>query len=177
MDDPLLARARLLVKIGEDAQAATESSLQNIGMGNKGSPQPSGKVASPTRGALECKESPTSYSSPERVPVQSEDSSLTRVKVSVIRGSSLVSCLAGGDIRAILKRGSTVEIEGVEYKLSTKMGSEWSGNRIELERDYGGETKLDAYMSIKKSTRRSPKKKLQMEPITLLQHFRCHCRS
>ena len=87
------------------------------------------------------------------------------MKVSVIRGSSLVSCLSGGDIRSILKRGSVVEIEGVEYKLSTKMGSEWCGNRIELEGDYGGETKLDAYMSIKKATKRSPKKKLNMEPI------------
>ena len=166
MDDPLLARARLLVKIGEDAQAATAASIENIGRGHNGSPQSSGKApSSPIRGALEYKESPMSYSSPERVPVQPEDSSFTRVKVSVIRGSSLVSCLSGGDIRATLKRGSTVEIEGVEYKLSTKIGSEWSGNRIELERDYTGETKLDAYMSIKKGTKRSPRKKLQMEPV------------
>ena len=53
-----------------------------------------------------------------------------------------------------IEKRSIVEIEGVEYNLSKKVGSEWSGNRIELERDYAGETKLNAFMSVKNTAKR-----------------------
>ena len=68
-------------------------------------------------------------------------------------------------MRTFLKRGSTIEIEGVEYNLSKKVGSEWGGNRIELERDYAGDTKLNAFMSVKNTAKRSPKKVKSIEPI------------
>lgn len=183
MDDPLLARARLLVKIGEDAQAASAAVTASLTKGGA-APTKTSPVVSPNRksnalpsGATSFVDSPTHkrYDPAEEGPSSPESrvsadtgaapSGVTRLKVSVIKGSSLVSCLSGGDVRTFLKRGSTIEIEGVEYNLSKKVGSEWGGNRIELERDYAGDTKLNAFMSVKNTAKRSPKKVRSIEPI------------
>lgn len=183
MDDPLLARARLLVKIGEDAQAASTAVSESLTKSGMTAPTKTSPVVSPNRKSNAATSSATSYidspthkryepgersGSPESrgsTSVAATASGVTRLKVSVIRGSSLVSCLSGGDVRTLLKRGSIVEIEGVEYNLSKKVGSELSGNRIELERDYAGETKLNAFMSVKNTAKRSPKKVKSIEPI------------
>ncbi len=172
MDDPLLARARLLVKIGQDAQAASAAVSQSLGKSSpvsspkKTAPITSTFVDSPTHKRYDSDED--TLGSPDRRKSANTDApvlGVTRLKVSVIKGSSLVSCLSGGDVRTFLKRGATVEIEGIEYKLSLKVGSEWSGNRIELERDYSGDTKLNAFMTVKNAAKRSPKKVRSIEPI------------
>jgi hypothetical protein len=193
MDDPLLARARLLVKIGNDVHAATAASTEimkknaqslNVAVSDVSSPSraaPSQSfVDSPTHSRSEYDHhhqqqqregdahgaSPSATGTAGGSPNNSNPyAGVTKFKVSVIRGSTLVSCLSGGDVRTMLKRGSVVEIEGVEYKLSTKVGSEWSGNRIELEGDYGGDTKLNAFMTVRNRAKRSPKKARNVEPI------------
>jgi len=149
MDDPLLARARLLVQ----ATAGLPDFHSLSATINPNSPIENPSTTSP-------------YSSPARGPAPA-GSFFTSFKCSVIKGSSLVSVMfpSGGDIRNHVKRGMDVEIDGVQYKLSEKKGAEWSSTKVELTQDYTGESNMDATFGVYEKSRRSPKKKNVPEPI------------
>jgi hypothetical protein len=153
MDDPLLARARLLVAMsaGQPAiHSASSSFTATTQIDEEGnSPVPPPRKRTETH--------------------NSSDSATQKFRCSVFKGSSLVTVLftggTGGDIRSILQKGKSVEIDGSEYQISTKQFAEWSATRFELSVDYPEETNLDASLCIHSASRRSPKKKLDAEPI------------
>ena len=153
MADPaLLARARLLVEAADAATAAVSA----VGRSNKSPSNSPQKVSMSSNITISAKERENSIQQPSPL-IESQEvrsnashtspvSSPTRrggasspskassyqhpsqtLKVSVIRGSSLVSCVSGVDIRNYLRRDSKIEIEGTEYVVKTKSNAEWSG--------------------------------------------------
>ena len=156
MNDPLLARARLLVNAAA-AIPTFHSGSVNV------SPD------SPVDATVDSSGSP--HHSPARAQHKASGAKgvLTRrFTCTVITGSSLVSVSipGGGDIRSHVKRGMPIHIDGVEYTLSTKKTAEWSATKVELSCDYRGATSFDASLAWHEATQRSPKKKVNLaEPI------------
>ena len=150
MDDPVLARARLLLSLANGGGGANE-----VPSSTEAPPAPSRRLhqaaaaaplfdlASQTPGPLP----PGSYS------------------VTVIRGSRLLSTQC--DVRPHVKRGAAVKIDGVAYALSVRPNCEFSANRLELADDYHGDTRAGAILTIDGFVRRSPTKKKSntMEPV------------
>lgn len=142
-DDPLLARAKLLV---------------NIANGLPSGPAVISKTSSPRQ------TSPRGRSLHDFNGFGNEQLPNGSFHVSVIRGSSLVS--THGDVRSTIKRGSTIIIENQEYILSSRPGSEWSASRVELSTDYVGETNMYARLDVRDFARKSPTKKKAIEPVS-----------
>ena len=154
MADPaLLARARLLVEAADSAAAAVSSigqsqkspsnSPKKVAMSsnlnidtNRASSidtQQSSSMLMQMQGA-EGSSTTSPISSPSRSSMNRSPSKMgggnsyqhpsQTLKVSVIRGSSLVSCVSGVDIRNYLRRDSKIDIEGQEYVVKTKSNAE-----------------------------------------------------
>ena len=137
MDDPLLARARLLIGAsGGVGSLPSGSGATELGA-RKTSPRGGGGGGS------------------------REDNSFS---VSVVKGSSLVSTKC--DLRHVVKRGGVVLIEGQEYTLSVRPHAEWSDRRIELSCDYFGETCLEGKLFVRDYVPRSSPKKKTAEPVS-----------
>lgn len=150
VDDPLLARARLLVAMSSGGAPDVHSASASFAPHS-----PASEGASPVT------------SPPRKGNIPGCNAAATMLKCSVFNGSSLVAVHApnGGDIRSLVQKGSTIDIDGTEYQISKKQFSEWTPTRFELSIDYGGETNLDACLTIQDHSRRSPKKKHVVEPI------------
>ena len=150
MNDPILARARLLVNAAAAIPTFHSGSVNvspdspiDASVSSSGSPQRSPTCAQRQKAA------------------GSSKAAWRQFKCTVITGSSLVSVTipGGGDIRNHVKRGMAVQIDGVDYQLSTKKAAEWSATRVELTQDYAGETNFDAALGVSEAAQRSPSKK------------------
>jgi len=148
MDDPVLLKARAILNLLNAATPTPTSPPKQKKQPKSPSPSPSKpRGVSAGRGGA---------------GGVGEDESF---HVSVIRGSSFVSTRV--DVRNVLKKGSgSVVINDVEYQLSTRVGAEWSPNRIELSEDYAGETSTEAILIVKNALKRAVKKKIALEPVS-----------
>ena len=150
MDDPILARARLLIS----AANAIDSKLQSYSPTKNEVPSSS----SPRRGSTKnVAVEATSPTKPIRVKSAArEGRPANAVKCAVITGSSLVNTTS--DIRLQLKAGSIVLIDGIECQISEST-SEWSASTVALQHDWTEATNFDAWLEITSiKPKRSPAK-------------------
>lgn len=157
-DDPILARARLLISI------ANGTSHENLPLSTTSATSvpsaPSISARRPHQAAAATAAFFELDSGQTRGPLPPGS-----FPVTAIKGSRLLSTLC--DVRAHVKKGAAVTIDGVGYALSTLPNCEWSANRLELADDYHGDTRAGAILTIDKFVQRSPTKKKSntMEPV------------
>lgn len=141
MDDPILARAKLLVNLANGLPNFPAASREDR----------------PSK-AEQKRATPLEVQPSLNLPAGS-------FLVSVIRGSSLLSTTE--DLRLHLRKGSSVLIDGVEYSVSSRKTAEWSPTRIELASDYDGASNLYATLQVKDWVpKKSPQKRSNsIEPV------------
>ena len=149
MDDPILARARLLI---------------NFASGEGDIPAPSSSSAITAAGANKHRERPpVTASAPLELDTIHGVLPPGSFYCIAIRGSRLLSTSV--DVRTFVKKGAKITLDDVAYTLSSKPNCEWAANRLELSEDYVGETK-SAVLSVCNYVKRSPTKKINnMEPL------------
>lgn len=162
MDSDLLQRARLLIDAANSVSAATANIGRNMGSPDSANILDASLDQKDARSIQKLNFSPKKRSE-ETSTIAGESNFTTAIFGAAIKGSQLVTTY--GDIRKRVDRGSTLEIGGSEYKISTT--GEWSANRIQLEEDYRGETDLNIAINISRPSpgKKKPSKRTAVHPV------------